>query len=359
MATPELGIALDTVCSIVVRAREFDAQEAVVEEDYGSNPIDEDFRSVLEAYPDDPTFQELQSAIDGLNEDEQSALVALVWVGRGDYDLGQWNEALAVARSRRTGPTSRYLFGIPVLADYLGGGARCVRAFLCRFGLLRIELGGLRLCERQKRGCALWTSPIASRRDLDLVLHRRDAPGPTRRRSGPSSSRAVGLRCRSRAREGIVADRRLARGLPSASCRCRLPGYRHRNEPVPDLIGLRCRGQAGAGKYSNASARCRAARLLPRDRDAQFRLVGGSVAAAAGSHGPARRGTGRRGGRSLLRRWTDHGAAGADRAAGSADSSSSQRAQSLGRGSPECDDGRTLTSCAVQGLLPSKGQDAA
>ena len=79
MATPELGIALDTVCSIVVRAREFDAQEAVVEEDYGSNPIDEDFRSVLTAYPDDPTFQELQSVIDGLNEDEQSALVALVW----------------------------------------------------------------------------------------------------------------------------------------------------------------------------------------------------------------------------------------------------------------------------------------
>ena len=96
-ATPELGIALDTVCSIVVRAREFDAKEAVVEEDYGSNPIDEGFRSVLEAYLDDPTFQELQSAIDGLNEDEQSALVALVWVGRGDYDLGQWNEALAVA----------------------------------------------------------------------------------------------------------------------------------------------------------------------------------------------------------------------------------------------------------------------
>ena len=131
-ATPELGIALDTVCSIVVRAREFDAQEAVVEEDYGSNPIDEDFRSVLEAYPDDPTFQELQSVIDGLNEDEQSALVALVWVGRGDYDVEQWDEVLAVARSRRTGPTSRYLLGIPVLADYLEEG-------LAAFGLTCVD----------------------------------------------------------------------------------------------------------------------------------------------------------------------------------------------------------------------------
>ena len=135
MTTPELGIGLDTVCAIVVRAREFDAQEAVVEEDYGSNPIDEDFRSVLEAYPDDPTFQELQSAIDGLNEDEQSALVALVWVGRGDYDVGQWKEALAVARSRRTGPTSRYLLGIPVLGDYLEEG-------LAAFGLSCVDSSG-------------------------------------------------------------------------------------------------------------------------------------------------------------------------------------------------------------------------
>ena len=131
MATPELGIALGTVCSIVVRAREFDAQEAVAEEDYG-NPIDEGLRSVPEAYLDDPTFQELQSAIDSLNEDEQSALVALVWVGRGDYDLGQWNEALAVARSRRTGPTSRYLLGIPVLGDYLEEG-------LAAFGLSCVD----------------------------------------------------------------------------------------------------------------------------------------------------------------------------------------------------------------------------
>ena len=137
MAIPELGIALDTVCSIIVRAREFDAQEDVVEEDYGSNPIDEGFRSVLEAYPDDPTFQELQSRIDGLNEDEQTALVALAWVGRGDYEVGQWKEALAMARSRHTGPTSRYLLGIPVLADYLEEGTRRVRAVLCRFDLLR------------------------------------------------------------------------------------------------------------------------------------------------------------------------------------------------------------------------------
>jgi hypothetical protein len=46
----------------------------------------------------------------------------LAWVGRGDYAADQWAEAVAEARQRPTGPTSRYLLGIPVLADYLDEG---------------------------------------------------------------------------------------------------------------------------------------------------------------------------------------------------------------------------------------------
>ncbi|MEK0082821.1 DUF3775 domain-containing protein [Benzoatithermus flavus] len=70
---------------MIVKARAFDVQEDMVEEDYGGNPIDEGFREVLAAYGDDPTFQELHIFIDGLDEDEQCAPVALAWVGRGDY----------------------------------------------------------------------------------------------------------------------------------------------------------------------------------------------------------------------------------------------------------------------------------
>jgi hypothetical protein len=131
--TPELGIGLDKVCYLILKAREFDVQEGVVEEVYGSNPIDEGFREVLEAFPDDPTDREMRAFIDALNEDEQCALVALAWVGRGDYAVEQWNEALALARNRRTGPTSPYLLGIPVLADYLNEG-------LAAFGLSCVDM---------------------------------------------------------------------------------------------------------------------------------------------------------------------------------------------------------------------------
>jgi len=112
----------EKICFVVVKAREFDVPEDVVEEDVGSNPADEDFREVLADYPDDPTYEELKTFIDGLNVDEQAELVALVWLGRGDYTAKEWNRAVADARGRHEGPTSDYLLGTPLLPDLIEEG---------------------------------------------------------------------------------------------------------------------------------------------------------------------------------------------------------------------------------------------
>jgi len=117
-----LELDRDKVCYIVVKARELDVQVDVEEPDYGSGAADEGFRQVLQAYSDDPTFDELKEAIDGLNIDEQCQLVALTWVGRGDYAAGDWQEALATARDAHSDHTALYLIGIPLLADYLEEG---------------------------------------------------------------------------------------------------------------------------------------------------------------------------------------------------------------------------------------------
>lgn len=130
MAAPQIG--LDKVCYIIVKARELDVQESVVDEDSGSNPVDDGFRDLLQGGAGDPTRQELESVIDDLNDDEQHELVALTWVGRGDFEPEQWSEAVAEARRRHTGATSRYLLGIPVLADYLDEG-------LSAFGLSCVD----------------------------------------------------------------------------------------------------------------------------------------------------------------------------------------------------------------------------
>lgn len=110
------------VCYIIVKAREFDAKEEAVEPDPGSNPIDDGGRGVLEDYPDDPVQEELERLIGALNEDEQANLVALAWLGRGDYATAEWDEAVKTAHERHTGQTAKYLLGIPLLADYLEEG---------------------------------------------------------------------------------------------------------------------------------------------------------------------------------------------------------------------------------------------
>jgi len=117
-----LDMDTNKICYIVVKAREFDAKEDVVEPDYGSNAADDQFRQVLESYADDATFDELKQVIDDMNIDEQCQLVALTWVGRGDFTKDEWGEALKAARGAHNDHTAAYLLGTPLLPDYLEEG---------------------------------------------------------------------------------------------------------------------------------------------------------------------------------------------------------------------------------------------
>lgn len=117
-----LNMDLDKVCFVIVMAREFDVKEGVVESDPGSNTTDDAERGVLADNPDDPVYEELVSFINDLNVDEQAQLVALTWLGRGDYRIDEWDAAVATAAERQTGSTARYLLGIPILADLLEEG---------------------------------------------------------------------------------------------------------------------------------------------------------------------------------------------------------------------------------------------
>ena len=117
-----INIEPSKVCFIIVKAREFDAKVDPVEPDPGSNETDDGEREILEDYADDPTFEELRGAIEILNEDEAVDLVALAWVGRGDFTRIEWAQAQALARTSRSGPAAAYLMGMPALGDYLEEG---------------------------------------------------------------------------------------------------------------------------------------------------------------------------------------------------------------------------------------------
>lgn len=114
-------ISTDKVCYLIVKAREFDVKVDVEESDPGVSPPDSDTTEVLQDYADDPTLQEIKTFVDDLNEDEQIDLVALMWLGRGDFDTSEWDDARVEAIRARDehGHTAEYLLGAPLLGDYL------------------------------------------------------------------------------------------------------------------------------------------------------------------------------------------------------------------------------------------------
>ncbi|HEX3520646.1 MAG TPA: DUF3775 domain-containing protein [Stellaceae bacterium] len=115
-----LVIRRETLAFIIAKAREFDA-EVPIEPDAatGSDPADDDEREVLLDTPDNPTEQELRDAIDGLGLPERQELLALMWLGRGDYDADSWPEALREAIDTTIANVTDYLVGTPLLGDYL------------------------------------------------------------------------------------------------------------------------------------------------------------------------------------------------------------------------------------------------
>ena len=125
---PELAISAEKVAFIIEKAREFDVKDAASDPDSGSNAADDDEIDVLEDTASDPVASELAGFIRALNEDEQLDLVTLMWLGRGDGDVEEWNDLRARAVEARTGYKAprreavQYLLGEPMLGDLLADG---------------------------------------------------------------------------------------------------------------------------------------------------------------------------------------------------------------------------------------------
>lgn len=117
-----LTIPLEKVCFLVVKAREFDAKMDPEVSDPGDNPIDDEDREILFDYPDDPTVEEIRGFLELLNEDELVDIVALIWIGEGDFEADDWDDAVTAARDAPDERRVEALLSIPLLADYLEAG---------------------------------------------------------------------------------------------------------------------------------------------------------------------------------------------------------------------------------------------
>ena len=119
---------LDTLCRIVLRAREFEAQTPT---DYdggeaADNVDDEDegTLSVLDDTINESVEEELKAILDDLGEDQLAEVLAFCWVGQGTYEPADWDEAMeeAMAASKDgEGPIDE-LLDLPMLASVLEAG---------------------------------------------------------------------------------------------------------------------------------------------------------------------------------------------------------------------------------------------
>ena len=118
----ELSLNPEFLRTLILKLRAVMAQEEEVSPDSGSNPSDDEGPATLQDTPDNMTRAEIEAEIEDLEPDQQAELVALMWIGRGDMEPEEWEEALALAVDRHEGATAGYLLKHPHVADHLDEG---------------------------------------------------------------------------------------------------------------------------------------------------------------------------------------------------------------------------------------------
>lgn len=110
---PNLLISPEKVFFIIAKARQAESSAAGLEGDVDTGD------DMPEDHGERTDRRELVGFIRDLNQDEQVDLVALMWLGRGDGEIGNFRELRAEASRAHNNRTASYLVGTPMLADYL------------------------------------------------------------------------------------------------------------------------------------------------------------------------------------------------------------------------------------------------
>ena len=133
----DLTIDPDTVRLFILKAK---ALSAALNHDYdagGEHEVELNDQSrdnhhhdgLAEEESEDLTERELRALINDLNVDEAAELIAIAWIGRGDYDVSEWTHVVAEARERGGGRrASRYLLSMPMLGGWLEDGLDAIGA---------------------------------------------------------------------------------------------------------------------------------------------------------------------------------------------------------------------------------------
>ncbi|NVK34467.1 MAG: DUF3775 domain-containing protein [Rhodobacteraceae bacterium] len=126
-----VAISADTVRMLIQKVRSVsssiddsfeDGHEGEVEFDEDKLAGGHHHDGLAEEKNDDMTSEELKELIDDLNVDESADLIAIAWIGRGDFESSDFDQAAQDAREHPENDRTHYLLGMPLLAEYLETG---------------------------------------------------------------------------------------------------------------------------------------------------------------------------------------------------------------------------------------------
>lgn len=127
----DLTISADTIRLFIQKARAVSESLDDAFQDGSDHEVEFDEETLTDSHhhdglaeeeSEDLSKEELRELIDDLNVDEAAEVVAIAWIGRGDFDADDFEPALEQARERALGSTASYLLGMSLLADYLESG---------------------------------------------------------------------------------------------------------------------------------------------------------------------------------------------------------------------------------------------
>ena len=124
----ELLTPLETLCRLILRARELEAQVPAADPDEDPDDVDDlddegdQALSVLEDELNTGVEEEVQALLDDLADDQLAETLALAWVGRGTYDASEWDDAFAEATDLNADERMDELLDMPLLASHLESG---------------------------------------------------------------------------------------------------------------------------------------------------------------------------------------------------------------------------------------------
>ena len=124
----ELLTPLETLCRLILRARELEAQVPASDPDEDPDNVDDlddegdQSLSVLEDELNSGVEEEVQATLDDLADDQLAETLALAWVGRGTYDATEWDDAFAEAGDLKVDERMDELMDMPLLASHLEAG---------------------------------------------------------------------------------------------------------------------------------------------------------------------------------------------------------------------------------------------